>query len=65
MSFTRVSSITFNSGEDIPTCAAIDTTNNFAYFGTATVPGMIIKVDLSTFDCSCNGIKSIYKSQCS
>ena len=36
--FSRVGSITLNSGENTPTCAVIDPANGFAYFGTWTSP---------------------------
>ncbi len=46
---TRVTSITFNGGEAQLTAACIDTTSNFAYFGTNTAPAKVVKVDLTTF----------------
>ncbi len=45
---TFVASLTLGPGQ-APRAAGIDTVHGFAYFGTATDPGMIIKVDLSTF----------------
>ena len=49
-SFTRVSTIRFNSGEDDIYPAVIDPRGQYAYFGTWTYPqGQVIKVDLSSF----------------
>jgi adenosine/AMP kinase len=42
-------SLTLNTGEDILQSAVIDTANGFAYFGTYTLPGIVVKVNLSTF----------------
>lgn len=42
-------SLTLQSGEDNVRAAVIDTTNGFAYFGTYTDPGIIVKVRLSDF----------------
>jgi hypothetical protein len=38
-----------NRGEDSLNCAVIDTANGFAYFGTSTTPGIVVKVSLATF----------------
>lgn len=45
---TFVASLTLGPGQ-APRAAGIDTVHGFAYFGTATDPGMVIKVSLSTF----------------
>src|SRR5205085_857756 len=50
--FTRVGSITLNSGEGILRSAVVDPAGHFAYFGTAvgnTTPGRVVKIDLGTF----------------
>ena len=47
--FTRTNSLTLNSGEDALFSAVIDTANGFAYFGTLTSPGIVVKVRLSDF----------------
>jgi uncharacterized repeat protein (TIGR01451 family) len=47
---TRLGSLMLNYGEDVLYTAAIDTTNKYAYFGTDTAPGKIIKVALGTGD---------------
>ena len=39
--------ITLDSGENNLTSAVIDTAAGYAYFGTSTSPGIIIKIDLS------------------
>ena len=36
--------VTLNAGENNLTSAVIDTFSGFAYFGTSTTPGMVIKV---------------------
>jgi len=46
---TVVGTLTLTGGEDILSTAVIDTANGFAYFGTGTVPGKIVKVRLSDF----------------
>jgi hypothetical protein len=38
-----------NAGEDYLTAAVVDATKGYAYFGTNTQPGKIIKVRLSDF----------------
>ncbi len=43
------SSLTLNGGEDNLSAAVIDAANGYAYFGTFTSSGIIIKVDLATF----------------
>jgi hypothetical protein len=45
--FTRVGSLTLNTGEYGLRSAVIDTANGFAYFGTGTSPGKVVRVDLS------------------
>lgn len=45
----RTGAITLDTGEGYPLSSVIDTTNGFAYFGTSTIPGKIIKVRLSDF----------------
>lgn len=45
----RVGALTLNSGEDtIMGAAVVDTPNGYAYFGTGTSPGRIVKVSLGT-----------------
>ncbi len=46
---TRTGSILLKPGESFLTSAVIDATNRFAYFGTDTTPGTIVKVGLSNF----------------
>src|SRR2546422_3375164 len=46
---TRVGGLTLPSGEDHLTSAVIDSAGGFAYFGTLTSPGVVVKVDLATF----------------
>ena len=43
--FTRVGALTLQSGEDWLYSAVIDTANGFAYFGTMTWPGIVVKVE--------------------
>jgi hypothetical protein len=45
----RVGALTFNTGEDNAFTGVVDTVNGFAYFGTNTSPGQVIKVRLSDF----------------
>jgi len=47
--FSRVTSITLQSGEDWLYSAVIDPSGQYAYFGTYTSPGMVVKVNLSSF----------------
>src|SRR5438067_564308 len=47
--FARVGALTFNSGEDFLTSAVIDSAGGFAYFGTFTRPGIVVRVRLSDF----------------
>jgi len=47
--FTRVGALTLNPGEDKLFSAVIDSANGFAYFGTGTSPGVVVKVRLSDF----------------
>ena len=47
--FARVGALTLNSGENFPACSVIDSAGGFAYFGTQTDPGTIVKVRLSDF----------------
>ncbi|GAI38889.1 unnamed protein product, partial [marine sediment metagenome] len=49
MSFERTGAIELVSGENSLRCAVVDQPNGFAYFGTLTSPGRVVKVDLSTF----------------
>ena len=46
---SRSSALALDSGEYNPFAAVIDAANGFAYFGTQTSPGVIIKVRLSDF----------------
>ncbi len=47
--FARVGALTLNSGENLVRCAVIDPAGGFAYFGTLTNPGTVVKVRLSDF----------------
>ncbi len=48
--FTEVGSLTVSDTEFFCLCTAvIDTTHGFAYFGTSTEPGRVLKMDLSSF----------------
>ena len=47
--FDPVASLTLKPGETNLYSAVIDTANGFAYFGTVTSPGIIVKVRLSDF----------------
>ena len=47
--FNRQCALTAVSGEDNFRSAVIDTQNGFAYFGTSTSPGQVVKVRLSDF----------------
>ena len=46
---TRIASLTLNPGENSLTSAVIDTAGGYAYFGTGTSPGFVVKVRLSDF----------------
>ncbi len=43
------SGITLGAGEDYLTSAVLDQAHGFAYFGTYTSPGVVVKIDLATF----------------
>jgi hypothetical protein len=45
----RIDALTLGTDQDNVRSAVVDTANGFAYFGTFTVPGRVVKVDLSTF----------------
>jgi hypothetical protein len=45
----RVGALTLNIGENILYSAVIDAGNGYAYFGTVTSPGIVVKVRLSDF----------------
>jgi hypothetical protein len=47
--FTREGAISFATGEDHARAAAIDPTGSFAYVGTATSPGRVVRIDLAAF----------------
>ena len=47
--FARVDALTLNAGENDLYSAVIDVAGGFAYFGTDTVPGIVVKVRLSDF----------------
>src|SRR5260370_1454327 len=47
--FAGVGSLTLNSGEGGGCAAVIDPAGGFAYFGTTTSPGIVVKVQLSDF----------------
>jgi len=42
---TRVGALTLNTGENTLYSAVIDTANGYAYFGTETAPGIVVKVE--------------------
>jgi PKD repeat protein/predicted RNA-binding protein with TRAM domain len=46
---TRVGALTLNTGENVLSSAVIDSGGGFAYFGTETSPGRVVKVRLSDF----------------
>jgi len=46
---TRVGALTLNTGENDLRSAVIDVSGGFAYFGTDTSPGRVVKVRLSDF----------------
>ncbi|OLE74499.1 hypothetical protein AUG19_08475 [archaeon 13_1_20CM_2_54_9] len=46
---SRVGALRFNQGENFPISAVNDPAAGFAYFGTFTTPGSIVKVQLSDF----------------
>jgi len=46
---TRIDALTLLSGEANPSSAVIDAANGYAYFGTGTNPGRVVKVRLSDF----------------
>ena len=47
--FSRSGALTLTAREEDPWSAVIDTVNGFAYFGTMTGPGIVVKVRLSDF----------------
>lgn len=47
--FTRVGALNLNSGENNLVSSVIDTAGGYAYFGTYTSPGIVVKVRLSDF----------------
>jgi hypothetical protein len=47
--FTQVGSLTLNTGESALRSAVIDPASGYAYFGTNTAPGVVVKVRLSDF----------------
>jgi len=49
MAFSRVTSITLASGENYLCSAVIDPSGQYAYFGTYTAPGKVVKIRLSDF----------------
>ena len=48
--FQRAGATDFAPGEDVVRSAVIDPSGAFAYFGTFTAPGKVVKVDLATFE---------------
>ncbi|MEO0228250.1 MAG: hypothetical protein ABIL70_09410, partial [candidate division WOR-3 bacterium] len=48
--FARAAGIGIQEGENQIRSAVIDTQNGYAYFGTETSPGKVVKVNLSTLD---------------
>lgn len=47
--FARVGALPFESGEDFPRSVVTDPSGQFAWFGTFTAPGRVVKVDLANF----------------
>lgn len=45
--FTKINTITLDTGENDLESAVIDTNNKIGYFGTNTAPGIVVKLDLS------------------
>ncbi|MGA8856120.1 MAG: hypothetical protein WB643_03025, partial [Candidatus Bathyarchaeia archaeon] len=48
--FSPVASLALNPSQDYAGAVVIDRINGYAFFGTTTIPGMIIKVRLSDFE---------------
>ncbi|MFC4822013.1 BACON domain-containing protein [Dokdonella ginsengisoli] len=48
--FRREAALSFDAGEYFPVSAVIDPTGHYAYFGTSSPPGQIVKVDLRTWE---------------
>src|SRR3989442_10586886 len=46
---SRVGALTFNNGENLLTSSVVDPVHGFAYFGTDTSPGIVVKVRLADF----------------
>ena len=49
MGFERLASLSMAAGENNPYPCVIDAAAGFAYFGTLTTPGRIVKIQLSDF----------------
>ncbi len=47
--FTRVGTLTLDSGENGLRSAVLDSENGYVYFGAYTEPGIIVKINLATF----------------
>src|SRR3989442_2795988 len=47
--FTRVGALTLNAGENHLRSAVVDAAGGYAYVGTETSPGIVVKVRLSDF----------------
>ncbi|MFC1506506.1 hypothetical protein ACFLQ6_05475, partial [Thermoproteota archaeon] len=47
--FSHAGSLTLNTGENDLWSAVIDSANGYAYFGTDTGPGIVVKVNLTDF----------------
>jgi len=47
--FSRVGALILHTGENDVTSAVLDVAGGYAYFGTATSPGIVVKIRLSDF----------------
>lgn len=48
--FHREAALTLNPSEYLPASAVVDPAGRYAYFGTGTPPGQVVKVDLQTLE---------------
>ena len=51
MALSTVSTITLSDGEIVLASAVIAPNDQYAYFGTETAPGRVVKIRLSDFNC--------------
>jgi hypothetical protein len=50
--FTFEAELILDTGENTLYSSSIDTQNGFAYFGTGTTPGRVVKINLTDFTAS-------------